>query len=118
MHSGVATVGPGRACALPKICANIDASNFAGTRTTAQCAAAPRVLDMNEQPADRQGPCTMSTACSRQLTLFQCSSSDCKDDDGYSGTTKARNYQCHVNYMRAGGHYGARQQIEMVLNND
>ena len=33
-------------------------------------------------------PCTMSTACSRQLTLFQCSSSDCKGDDGYHGTTK------------------------------
>ena len=31
--SGIATVGPGRACALPKFCANIDASNFAGTRT-------------------------------------------------------------------------------------
>ena len=31
LTSSVATVGPGRACGLPKIGANIDASNFART---------------------------------------------------------------------------------------
>ena len=34
--------------------------------------------------------CTMSTACSRQLTLFECCSSDCQDADGYPGTTNKR----------------------------
>ena len=59
-HNGVATVEPGRACALPKICANINALNFTCTCThnhllncTAQCTAAPRVVIMNDQPADR-----------------------------------------------------------------
>ena len=49
---------------------------------------APRVVDIYMNEIAESMLCTMSTACSRQLTLFQCSSSDCKDDNGCPCTTK------------------------------
>ena len=45
------------------------------------------IICMNKQPADRREH-TISTACSRQITICCALAQTSKGDDGYSGTAK------------------------------